>query len=137
MEFRELEINNVRKIEQIILFSGKAQKPELCLCIMRIFVTCLTCGHAGRRSMEAKEAVKMGSLFFSNSLSNGEKISSLFQARDFSPNRGTKTGVMQRIMRIFVTKSRGKRSALNQEVILSTLLNTRLCVLHSCNHLKF
>ena len=56
-------------------------------------------------------------------ISNGEKIRSRFQVRDFSSNLGAKTGVMQGIMRIFVTTSRAKRSTLNREVILSTLLN--------------
>ena len=54
--------------------------------------------------------------------SNGEKISCRFQVRYFVLSRGAKTGVMQRIMRIFETTNKGKRTTLNREVILSTLL---------------
>ena len=55
--------------------------------------------------------------------SNGEKINSRFQTSYFVLSRGAKTGVMQRIMRIFGTKNKCKRTGLNREVILSTLLS--------------
>ncbi len=41
--------------------------------------------------------------------SNGEKISCAFQVEDFVLGRGTKTGVVQRIMRVLVTKDKNKR----------------------------
>ncbi|MCP3933664.1 MAG: hypothetical protein GY705_31740 [Bacteroidetes bacterium] len=64
-------------------------------------------------------------------LSKGEIISWLIQAIDFFHGRGTKNGVMQRIMRIFVTKDMGKRSALSGKVIISILL-TVLFLFSSC-----
>ena len=50
---------------------------------------------------------------FNFAFSNGEKINWLFQARDFVLSLGAKTGVMPRIMRIFVTTDKDKRAALN------------------------
>ena len=82
---------------------------------------------------ETHRFMKNSTRFFELILSNREKISSLFQARDFSANRGAKTGVIQGIMRIFVTKSRDKRSALNQEVIISTLLSLLIICLMMAN----
>jgi hypothetical protein len=55
-------------------------------------------------------------------LRDGELIKSDFWARDFGAKRGTKTGVMQRIMRIFETKFRVERSVDKSGFITLTFL---------------